>query len=418
MKEKRLVIVGGGPAGFFCGVNAARMSPRLRVTILEKSAEILSKLKMSGGGRCNITHGSLDITEMAERYPRGKNFVKKAFHRFFVPDLIRWFQERGIRIKQEPDGRMFPSTDSSRTIIDCLTNEASRYGVQVTTKAEVSGLQLSGGLWEVKSQTRRMEADFVCISCGGYPKAAMFSWLTDLGHTIETPVPSLFTFNIPGSGTASLMGIVVRDTTVKVIGSRMEERGPLLFTHWGMSGPVIINLSARAARELAAAKYEFGIRVNWVPALNEEELRALLQDQRAKASGRKLRNRNPFELPQRFWESMLMQSGIDPEVRWGDLPSREMSRLVGNLSSQEFKVKGKTRFKEEFVTAGGIKLGEVDVNTMMSKKRENLFFAGEVLDVDGVTGGYNLQHAWTSAFVAAADISRRSSGRLPLKRQD
>jgi len=260
MKEKRLVVIGGGPAGFFCGVNAARMSPTLEVIIIEKSEKVLSKLKASGGGRCNITHGSLNITEMAERYPRGKNFVKKAFHRFFVPDLVRWFRERGIRIKQEPDGRMFPSTDSSQTVIDCLMQEASHYGVQVMTKVEASGLLWSGGLWEVKNQTRRMEADYVCIACGGYPHSEMFSWLTDLGHTIETPVPSLFTFNIPG--TASLKGIVVQDALVKVIGSKMQERGPLLFTHWGMSGPAVINLSAWAARELAAPGRALALRLD------------------------------------------------------------------------------------------------------------------------------------------------------------
>jgi predicted Rossmann fold flavoprotein len=408
MKKWKLIVVGAGPAGFFCAVNAARMNPELDVVILEKSGETLSKLKVSGGGRCNVTHGCFDISEMAGRYPRGKNFVRKAFHRFFTTDLVRWFQERGVRIKQEPDGRMFPSTDTSQTIIDCLKREAERYRVEVETNAEVNSLEAVEGLWQVKWGTSRMDADFVCIACGGYPETAMFSWLQELGHTVEPPVPSLFTFNMPGSGTASLKGITVRDASVKVIGSRLQERGPLLFTHWGMSGPAILNLSAWGARELAAMQYDFGIRVNWMPSLHEEELRELLQSRISETHGRKIRNGNPFALPQRFWEYALQQSGIQPEQRWSELPGKQTNRLIRNLSAQEFAVRGKTTFRQEFVTAGGIKLGEVDVNTMMSRKRENLFFAGEILDVDGVTGGYNLQHAWTSGFIAAGAVSGKS----------
>ena len=408
MKKWKVIVVGAGPAGFFCAVNAARMNPLLDVIILEKSGETLSKLKVSGGGRCNLTNGSFDISEMAERYPRGKNFVKKAFHRFFRTDLVRWFQERGVRIKQEADGRMFPSTDSSRTIVDCLQREAELYRVEVVTHTEVNRLLETKGLWKVQCGSRRIEADFVCIACGGYPRAAMFSWLQEIGHAIEPPVPSLFTFNMPGSGTASLKGIAVQDASVKVIGTRLQERGPLLFTHWGMSGPAILNLSSWGARELAAMRYDFGVRVNWIPGLHEDELRALLQSRRSHAVGRKLRNGNPFALPQRFWEYVLQQSEINPEHRWSELQGKQLNRLIRSLSAQQFAVRGKTTFKEEFVTAGGIKVSEVDVNTMMSRKRENLFFAGEILDVDGLTGGFNLQHAWTSGFIAANAVSARA----------
>jgi hypothetical protein len=407
MKKRRLVVVGGGPAGFFCAVNAARMNPDLEVIILERSGETLSKLKISGGGRCNITHGSLEISEMAKRYPRGRNFVRKAFHRFFATDTVRWFQERGVKIKQEADGRIFPATDSSQTVIDCLRREAALYRVQVRANKRVTRLQ-AAGLWRVKFEDDGMDADFVCIACGGFPKVAMFSWLEDLGHTVEPPVPSLFTFNMPGSRAPSLRGIAVQDASVKVVGSRLRERGPLLFTHWGMSGPAILSLSAWGARDLAAMQYDFEIRVNWVPSLLEDDLRTLLQSRRSETGGRKIRNGNPFALPQRFWAYALQQSGIDPELRWSDLPGKEMNRLIRNLSSQEFSVRGKTTFKEEFVTAGGIRLSEVDVNTMMSRKRENLFFAGEILDVDGLTGGFNLQHAWTSGFIAASAVSSRS----------
>lgn len=397
--------MGGGPAGLFCAVNAARMNPSLEVIVLEKSGTPLSKLKVSGGGRCNLTHALFDISEMAKRYPRGRSFVRKAFRRFFTTDTVRWFQERGVKIKQEPDGRMFPSTDSSQTIIACLLREAALYQVQVMTNRQVNRLQAADSLWHVEFEGQRMEADFVCIACGGFPKAAMFSWIQELGHTIETPVPSLFTFNMPGSRITSLKGVTVQDASVKVIGSKLHSRGPLLFTHWGMSGPAILSLSAWGARELAAMQYDFGIRVNWAPGLQEDDVRGLMQSRRLESPGRKIRNGNPFALPQRLWEYTLQQSGIDPELRWGELPAKRLNRLIRDLSAQEFAVRGKTAFKEEFVTAGGIRLSEVDVNTMMSRKQENLLFAGEILDVDGVTGGFNLQHAWTSGFIAACAVS-------------
>lgn len=407
MGKKRLIIIGGGPAGFFCAVNAARMNPALEVIIIEKSRKVLSKLKVSGGGRCNLTNGCFGPLEMARQYPRGKHFMRKTLHRFSAADTVRWFEERGVKIKQEADGRMFPSTDSSQTIIDCLMQECREYGVLWIVNKEAKRLEARGGKWQAVFDGDTMEADFLCIACGGYPKAAMYDWLEGLGHTIVEPVPSLFTFNLPGNPITSLMGVSLQDVSVKVVGTRLISRGPLLITHWGLSGPAVLHLSALGAREMAAAAYDFRILVDWVPGLNEDRLRDLLQALQMERPGRKIRNGNPFALPQRLWVYQLEQSGIDPEKRFGDFPGKKLKQLISNLSSQEFSVRGKTTFKEEFVTAGGISLSDVDVTTMMSRRQPNLFFAGEILDVDGITGGFNLQHAWTSGFIAASAVSMR-----------
>jgi predicted Rossmann fold flavoprotein len=404
--RKRLIVIGGGPAGFFCAANAARMSPALEVVILEKSEKVLSKLKLSGGGRCNLTNGCVDPSEMARQYPRGGRFMKRALYLFSASDTVRWFEERGVKVKQEPDGRMFPTTDSSQTVVDCLMEECRRGGVKWMVNKGVSRLEAGGGVWQVGLEGQTTDADFVCVSCGGHPKPDPYGWLSRLGHTIVEPVPSLFTFKLAGSPITSLMGVSVQDVSVKVVGTRLVERGPILITHWGLSGPAVLRLSAWGAREMAALGYDFRVAVNWVPAVNEEALRGRLQSSRKENAARKLRNANPFGLPQRIWEYQLQQSGIDLERRWGDLPGSEMKRLIGNLSFQEFAVRGKTNFKEEFVTAGGVKLGEVDPGTMMSKRLPGLFFAGEILDVDGITGGFNLQHAWTSGFIAARGIAQ------------
>ena len=422
--KKHLVIIGGGAAGFFCAVNAARMNPSLKVTIIEKTNKLLSKVRVSGGGRCNVTHACFDIIEMSKRYPRGQHFVKKSFHQFFTTDTIEWFEERGVKLKTEKDGRMFPVTDSSLTIINCLMKEADIYGVQIMLNKEVWKINIQ---YSPKESSRTMfnillrsphgqcssgeiiTADFVCIASGGYPKSSMFDWLKELGHTIEEPVPSLFTFNLPGHPITKLMGVSVERARVRIlpitIGTKLEEDGPLLITHWGLSGPVVLRLSAWGARELKLKNYELKISINWLPDYNEENLRKEIQNLRKSAASQKLVNKNQFGLPARLWEFLAEQSGIKNEWRWADLPSAEQNRFVKNLCSYECEVKGKTTFKEEFVTAGGIKLSDVDANTMMSKKIPNLFFAGEVLDVDGITGGFNFQHAWTSGFVAASAIA-------------
>jgi hypothetical protein len=433
---KHLVVIGGGAAGIFCAVNAARLDPGLRVTVLEKTGKLLGKVKVSGGGRCNVTHACFDIAGMAARYPRGHHFVRKAFHRFFTTDTIEWFASRGVELKTEADGRMFPITDSSQTIIDCLMREVNAYGVEIRMNAEVRDIAVrpegatdpegpagtraadgpagvgrsSGDRFDVLlADGRRLPADYVCVACGGYPKLGMFDWIRRLGHTVEEPVPSLFTFNMPGNPLTELMGISVPQALVKIQGSRLVERGPLLITHWGLSGPVVLRLSAWGARELAGAKYRFGVQVNWLGEISEQQARERLQEMRQERAGQGVMVRNPFGLPGRLWEHFLREAGIAENIRWSELPAREQNRLVSLLCAGTFAVEGKTTFKEEFVTAGGVRLAEVDASTFESRKVPGLFFAGEILDVDGITGGFNFQHAWTGGWVAADAIANKHS---------
>jgi len=406
MNKMRLIVVGGGAAGFFCAVNAARINPSLEVVIIEKSSKLLSKVKVSGGGRCNVTHACFSMADMIKKYPRGSTFLKKAFHCFFTTDTIRWFAERGVELKTEPDGRMFPVTNSSQTIIDCLMGEVNRYGVEILMNKEVVEISKVNEQWSIFFKTGgNLTADYICIASGGYPKSLQFEWLQKIGHTIAEPLPSLFTFNMPGNAITSLMGISVDRVQVKIIGSKLLEEGPLLITHWGMSGPAILKLSAWGARELAAKNWNFGIIVNWLPAYNEQTLKEKFQQVRFEIAAQKISNRNPFALPSRLWEYFLQQSGLNEHIRWADLPAKEQNKLIKNLCAQEFAVTGKTTFKEEFVTSGGITLEEVDYNTMQSKIAPDLYFAGEVLNVDGVTGGFNFQNAWTTGWIAAKAIA-------------
>ena len=406
MSKKRLVVIGGGAAGFFCAINAAQMNPALEVIIVEKTSKLLSKVRISGGGRCNVTHHCFSMAEMIKKYPRGNQFLKRAFHHFFTTDTIRWFEERGVQLKTEADGRMFPTTDSSETIVNCLMKEVNKNGVQILLNREVAALSMLNDEWSIGFKDgEKIMTDFVCIASGGYPKSLQFEWLKKSGHTIETPVPSLFTFNMPGNNVTSLMGIVAENASVKIAGSKLQEQGPLLITHWGMSGPCILKLSAWGARELAVKNYQFSILVNWLPAFNEQTLKDKFQQVRFDQAAQKIVNRNAFGLPQRLWQYLLQQSGVNENLRWADLPAKEQNKLIKNICAQEFAVSGKTTFKEEFVTAGGVALEEVDYNTMQSKIVPNLFFAGEVLNIDGVTGGFNFQSAWTTGFIAAKAIS-------------
>lgn len=410
MINKRLVVIGGGAAGFFCAVNAARLHSQLEVILIEKSNKLLSKVKVSGGGRCNVTHNAPDILYMSKRYPRGQHFVKKAFSRFFVPDTIAWFKERGVTLKAEADGRMFPVTDNSQTIIDCLLKDADRYGVKIRMNTAVSELVSAGDGWEVRLQDGGvLKADVVCVAAGGYAQLDKFAWLQSTGHQIVAPMPSLFTFNMPGNAITTLMGVSVEEAHVKIAGTKLQEKGPLMITHWGMSGPCVLRLSAWGARELAGLQYQFTAVINWLPAFNENSLREEIQGLRFTLGGQKLHHKNPFGLPQRLWQFFLQQSGIGEDVRWADMPAKEQHKLIKYLTAMECPVKGKTTFKEEFVTCGGIQLSEIDPASMESKLAPGLFFAGEVMDVDGITGGFNFQHAWTSGWVAASTIAGRFS---------
>lgn len=397
-----LIVTGGGAAGFFCAVNAARLHPGKKVVLLEKTGKLLSKVKVSGGGRCNVTHALDSVSELVKRYPRGGNFLKKSFSRFFVPDTIRWFAERGVTLKTEADGRMFPDSDDSQTIIDCLLREADRYKVDIRRHAEVQSLTRTGGDWKVVlAGGATITAPHVCIAAGGYASAEKFTYLTATGHSIETPAPSLFTFNMPGNPVTSLMGVAVTEAAVRIAGSKLAEKGPLLITHWGMSGPAILRLSAWGARYLQEQAYTFTLIVNWLPEMNENALRDAWPAWRQELGRQMTGTRNPFGLPARLWLFLLSEAGIAETVRWAEIPAKEQNRLIRLLTAMEFPVSGKTTFKEEFVTCGGIRLSEIDPLTMQSRMAPGLYFAGEVMDVDGITGGFNFQHAWTSGFIAA-----------------
>lgn len=400
-------MIGGGAAGFFTAINAAQLNPALEVTILEKSGKILSKVKISGGGRCNVTHACFDISDMIRNYPRGGQFLRKAFHQFFTTDTIDWFESRSVKIKKEADGRMFPVTNQSQTIIDCLIKEANRYGVAIQMNREVKKIENRDESFILTCQNgETLTADILCVACGGFPKASHFEWLEALGHTISTPVPSLFTFNLPAHPITKLMGVAADPVRVKIAGSRLEQEGPVLITHWGLSGPAILKLSAWAARELADRQWNFEATLNWSPRYHDNSLREQIQEWRKEKATQKIHGKNEFGLPARLWEFILDSAGIDASMRWADLPARLANQLIQLVTQYKLEVKGKTTFKEEFVTAGGISLSEVDPQTMMSKKRPNLFFAGEILDVDGVTGGFNFQNAWTTGFIAAKNIAQ------------
>jgi len=410
LESKKLIVIGGGAAGFFCALTAARMNPDLQVTIVEKSNKLLSKVKVSGGGRCNVTHACFEIPEMIRNYPRGANFLKKAFHQFFTADIIEWFKKRGVNLKTESDGRMFPTTDSSQTIIDCLLREANQLGVNIILNTDVKKIIVTNKSFNLECSRSAADfdlrsSDFICIATGGYPKSTMFDWLRQLGHSIEEPVPSLFTFNTPSHSITQLMGVSVPSARVKILNTKLEQQGPVLITHWGLSGPAILKLSAWGARELAGKNWEFGIKVGWLSEFDEDSLRDRFQSLRGELASQKIYSKNSFGLPQRLWEFLLNESEIKREFNWADLPAKLQNKMINNLLNYDMQIKGKTTFKEEFVTAGGIKLSEIDANTMMSKKIPNLFFAGEVMDVDGVTGGFNFQHAWTSGFIAGKSIA-------------
>ncbi|MFT3845013.1 MAG: NAD(P)/FAD-dependent oxidoreductase [Lacibacter sp.] len=405
-----MVVIGGGAAGFFCAINAAKLNPLLKVIIIEKSNKLLSKVKVSGGGRCNVTHACFDIQELSRFYPRGEHFVRKAFHQFNPTHTIQWFQERAVKLKAEADGRMFPVSNSSQTIVDCFLNEADRLNVEVRTNREVKQLKLSDkNRWLIEcSDQQVLDADFVCVACGGFPKLQQFDFLKETGHSIIAPAPSLFTFNIPGHPITELMGVSVVDATVKIQSTKLKNTGPLLITHWGMSGPGILKLSALGAKDLQLCNYDFIISVNWLNNKKEQDLKEELQQMRNSKGAAKVINGNIFQLPGRLWNFLLQQAGINNEMKWADLPSKEQNKLIQLMVNHEFHVKGKTTFKEEFVTAGGVDLKQVDANTMQSKLSPGLFFAGEIMDVDAVTGGFNFQFAWTSAFIAAKTISQHT----------
>lgn len=406
-EAKKALIIGGGAAGFFAAVNLARLRPDLQVILVEKTGKLLSKVKVSGGGRCNVTHACFEIGELVKRYPRGASLLKKTLHQFNPTHTIEWFKERGVALKAEADGRMFPVTNQSQTIIDCLLKEADDYQVKTWMHREVVSLkQVTDGSWKVLFKSgEEVEAAVVCVACGGFSKREQFYWLEELGLPIETPVPSLFTFNLPEHPIVALMGVSVSQAKVKIAGTKIETEGPLLVTHWGLSGPAVLKASAWGARILAEKQWQFQANVNWIGDYNEQTCYDYLQELRSSLNTQKIYGKNPFGIPNRLWDFFLQQCGISDSLKWADLPAKSQRKLCMMLTNQEFQVRGKTTFKEEFVTAGGVELSAIDSNSMESKKWKGLFFAGEIMDVDGVTGGFNFQHAWTSSWIAARHMS-------------
>ncbi|TAD94023.1 MAG: NAD(P)/FAD-dependent oxidoreductase [Bacteroidetes bacterium] len=397
-----VVVVGGGAAGFFAAIQAAEAAPGLRIAILEKTGKLLQKVKISGGGRCNVTHACFSIADMAKRYPRGQAFLKKAFHEFFTTNTVAWFAARGVPLHTEADGRMFPTTNSSQTIINCLQSAVQRAGIKVLLHHGVAHFAPQQQGWQLHTTAATvLTTHTLCIASGGFPSLHQFQWLTQsTQHTIAPPVPSLFTFNLPGHPICALMGVVAPQAQVKIAGFDATTSGALLITHWGLSGPAVLRLSAFAARWLAQQQYSYTAIVNWIPSFNQTSLRQHIIQQRQAHGNLKVINTTWFGLPQRLWCFLVAQAGIAEATRWADLPAPQQNKLIQNLCHYELHAQGKTTYKDEFVTAGGIALAEVDAHTMQSRLHPNLFFAGEILDVDGITGGYNFQNAWTTGFIA------------------
>lgn len=406
MNRKKLVVIGGGAAGFFCAVNAAEMNPELEIVLLEKSGKLLSKVKVSGGGRCNVTHDCDSPSLLLDAYPRGRQTLKKAFRRFFTSDTVAWFDQKGVALKTEADGRMFPVTDNSQTIVDCLLSLAGKYGIAIQMFAEAVGFRRIDDHWIVSLRSGiELDADYICIAAGGHPKSAAYDWIRALGHRIVEPAPSLFTFNMADHPIIQLQGITVPRVKTGIRGTSFSAEGPLLITHWGMSGPAILKLSAFAARELALKNWNFTAGINWLPEYNERSLKEKLQELRFSLAAKMMDNNCPLGLPVRLWRHLLLEAGIPEHTRWSDMTAKAQNLLARCCCNHEYAVKGKTTFKEEFVTAGGVSLDEVDSDTMESRLAPGIYFAGEVLDADGITGGYNFQQAWTTGYIAAKAIA-------------
>ena len=401
---RSILIIGGGAAGFFGAINLAKSCPGYRITILEKSNTVLGKVKISGGGRCNVTHSCFEPKELVKFYPRGKKELLGAFYNFQPLNTIKWFEERGVELKTEEDGRMFPVSNSSQTIIDCFTDEVEKYGVKVRLKSGVNSIERIGGKWFVDINDERLEADDIIMAAGSSSK--IWKLLKSLGHRIVEPVPSLFTFNIADKKIHDLAGLSIANVKVKIKKKKSFTTGPLLFTHWGLSAPSILKLSSAEAPLLNELDYKFGIVVDFIPEVNEDVLSEMLMDVQ-RSSTKNIYNHNTFDFPKRFWNYLLSEAKVPEDRIWPELRKAEKSSLISSLKRMEYQVNGKSTFKEEFVTAGGVSLKEVNFKTMESKKASGLYFAGEVINIDGYTGGYNFQAAWTTSYLAASAISKK-----------
>lgn len=394
----KIIIVGGGAAGFFAAIHAA--SKGREVYILEKSPKLLSKVKISGGGRCNVTHRLMPNSQLVKNYPRGEKFLKKAFTHFSIPDTWTWFESRGVKLKTESDGRVFPQTDSSQSIIDALMRASEDAGVKIKTRQAVESIKEENGKYILTVSGSEITADKLIVASGGSPSSSGYSFLSNLNHKINPPIPSLFTFNTPGNPIRELMGLSVPQAHIRLAGTKLSYQGPLLITHWGVSGPAVLKLSAFGAKWLFDQHYRAEAIINWDVDMSEQGWEAIIRGFKEKHPARKVRNYPLNELPNRLWEFLISESGIDSETDFGNLSKKQINRLVQNLFCFILNIEGKTTFKEEFVTSGGIDLKEVNPHTMESIYHPNIFFAGEVLDLDGITGGFNFQAAWTTGYLA------------------
>lgn len=400
----KIAIIGGGAAGFFSAIAAKENYPNAKVVIYEKSKKLLSKVKISGGGRCNVTNGETSIKLLTNAYPRGSKLLKKLFSKFNTKHTMTWFESRGVPLIIQDDNCVFPVSQDSQSIIDCFFREVKKLDIEIKTNSGIKNITSNNNLIKLefaKDNNNSTLYDKVIVATGGSPKRSGLTWLEKIGHKIEDPVPSLFTFNMPHEKIKELMGVVIEKTMVSIQGTKLKADGPLLITHWGMSGPAILKLSAFGARLLSEKSYDFNLQVNWISVINNDlvliELRKLVEEHAKK----KLINIRPYYLRERLWHYLLEKSGFSPDKKWAELGKKGLNKLVNVLTNDIYHVKGKTTFKEEFVTCGGISLTSINPNTMESNVCKNLFFAGELLDIDGITGGYNFQAAWTTGFIAA-----------------
>ena len=396
-----ILIIGGGAAGFFTAINIVEKNPNYKVAILERGKSVLEKVRISGGGRCNVTHACFVPNDLVKFYPRGEKELRGPFHQFCSGDTIEWFEKHGVELKIEDDGRMFPVSDSSQTIIDCFVNATQKLKIDVLTSQSVQTIFKGNDYWKVETTNQTFSCQKLVMATGSNPK--IWELLSGLEHTIVSPVPSLFTFNIKDKRIKDLMGISAL-ASVKVKNSKLSASGPLLITHWGMSGPGILRLSAWGAIELYDKKYQFAIEVNWLNDLSFEEVEEQLKNLKLEHSKKVVCKKSPFELPNRLWESLVLASEISTDTKWADLTKKQLQNLTLQLTKGEFQVNGKSTFKEEFVTAGGIDLKEINFKTMESKLHPNLYFAGEIVNIDAITGGFNFQNAWTGGFIIANSI--------------
>ncbi len=403
----KIIVIGGGAAGYFAAINCAQANKEAEVFLFEKATKVLQKVKVSGGGRCNLTHACFDIKQLSLAYPRGERQLKSAFVRFSPKDTIEWFESRKVKLKTEDDGRIFPNSDNSQTIIDCLEKTAKKLKVKVELGNGVKKIipNFHGSFELILDSGDKISCQKVIVACGGSHNEDVMTWMKELGHRIEDPVPSLFTFNIPGNPLADLTGIAINPARVRILNTKLECSGPVMITHWGLSGPAILKTSSLGARILAEKEYNFDVQISWLDNKREDSVRQELFNLKAANPNKNIGNLFPFNLPRRLNSFLLKKAGINEQGNWAEISKEGINDIINCLLYDTYKVKGKTAFKEEFVTCGGIHLDDVDFKNMESKRIKGLYFAGEILDIDGITGGYNFQAAWTTGFIAGKAAS-------------